>query len=147
MKKRKRCAWSVSMNDMWPGRSLTSNPWIRIQARSRRKATQLQCIHEPPHIKTSKMAIAPNEDTDQPGHRPCLIGVFAVRMKKHWVLRYPLSALRRLWSGGFLLPWTQEFWSNLPQNIMQPFPNPSDATHKIWSRLANWPQRHSSSKV
>ena len=30
---------------------------------------------------------------------------------------------------------------------MQPFPIPSDATHKIWSRLANWPQRHSSSNV
>ena len=53
-----------------------------------------------------------------------------------------------LWvNGGFLLPWTPEFWSNLPQNIKQPFPIPSDATHKIWSRLANWPQRYSSSKV
>ena len=33
-------------------------------------------------------------------------------------------------------------WSNLPQNIMQPFPTPSDAAHKIWSRLTNWPQRY-----
>ena len=30
---------------------------------------------------------------------------------------------------------------------MQPFPYPSDATHKIWSRLANWLQRYSSLKV
>ena len=30
---------------------------------------------------------------------------------------------------------------------MQPFPYPSDATHKIWSRLANWIQRYSSLKV
>ena len=30
---------------------------------------------------------------------------------------------------------------------MQPFPYPSDATHKIWSRLTNWLQRYSSSKV
>ena len=30
---------------------------------------------------------------------------------------------------------------------MQPFPYPNDATHKIWSRLANWLQRYSSSKV
>ena len=30
---------------------------------------------------------------------------------------------------------------------MQPFPHPNDATHKIWSRLANWLQRYSSSKV
>ena len=27
------------------------------------------------------------------------------------------------------------------------FPHPSDATHKIWSRLANWLQRYSSLKV
>ena len=30
---------------------------------------------------------------------------------------------------------------------MQPFPHPNDATRKIWSRLANWLQRYSSSKV
>ena len=35
--------------------------------------------------------------------------------------------------------------SNLPQNSMQPSPTPSDAIHKIWSRLANWTQRYSSS--
>ena len=29
---------------------------------------------------------------------------------------------------------------------MQPFPHPSDATNKIWSRLANWFQRYSSLK-
>ena len=32
-------------------------------------------------------------------------------------------------------------------NLMQPFPHPNDATHKIWSRLADWYQRYSSSKV
>ena len=41
---------------------------------------------------------APSEDSDQPGHPPSLIRVFAVRMKKNWVLSYPLSTLRRLWS-------------------------------------------------
>ena len=40
---------------------------------------------------------APSEDSDQPGHPPSLIRVFAVRMKKPWVLIYPLSAQRRLW--------------------------------------------------
>ena len=30
---------------------------------------------------------------------------------------------------------------------MQPFPYPNDATHIIWSRLACWLQRYSSSKV
>ena len=34
--------------------------------------------------------------SDQPGHQPSLIRVFAVRMKKAWVLSYPLSAQRRL---------------------------------------------------
>ena len=48
--------------------------------------------------KTNKMTCAPSEDSDQPGHPPSLIRVFAVRMKKHWVLSYPLSALQRLWS-------------------------------------------------
>ena len=41
---------------------------------------------------------APSKDSDQPGHPPSLISVFAVRMKKPWVLTYPLSAQRRLWS-------------------------------------------------
>ena len=41
---------------------------------------------------------APSEDSDQPGHQPSLIRVFAVRMKKAWVLSYPLSAQQRLWS-------------------------------------------------
>ena len=40
-----------------------------------------------------------------------------------------------------------QFWSNLPQNLMQPFPYPNYATHKIWSRLTNWLQIYSSSKV
>ena len=53
---------------------------------------------EPPHDKTNKMACAPSEDSDQPGHPPSLIRVFAVRMKIAWVLSYPLSAQRRLWS-------------------------------------------------
>ena len=53
-------------------------------------------LYEPPHDKTNKMACAPNEDSDQPGHLPSLIRVFAVRMKKVWVVSYPLSAQRRL---------------------------------------------------
>ena len=50
-------------------------------------------------------------------------------------------------NGGFLLPWKPEFWSNLPQSLMHPFPHPDDVTHKIWSRLADWLQRYSSLKV
>ena len=35
---------------------------------------------------------APSEDSDQPVHPPSLIRVFAVCMKKPWVLSYPLSS-------------------------------------------------------
>ena len=41
---------------------------------------------------------ASSEDTDQPGHPPSLIRVFAFSIKKHWVFSYPLRAQRRLWS-------------------------------------------------
>ena len=44
------------------------------------------------------MTFAPSEDSDQPGRRPSLIKVFAVHMKKHWILSYPLFAPPRLWS-------------------------------------------------
>ena len=48
--------------------------------------------------KPKKMACAPSEDSDQPGHPPSLIRVFAVRIKKAWVLSYPMNAQWRLWS-------------------------------------------------
>ena len=49
-----------------------------------------------------------SKDSDQPGHPPSLIRVFAVRMKKHWVLSYPLSALWSLWSGlGGIPGWSE----------------------------------------
>ena len=31
--------------------------------------------NEPPHDKTNKMACAPSEDSDQPGHLPSLISL------------------------------------------------------------------------
>ena len=34
----------------------------------------------------------PSEDSDQPGHPPSLIRVLTVRMKKAWVLSYPMIA-------------------------------------------------------
>ena len=51
--------------------------------------------YEPRHDKINKMSVRPAK-TDQPGHPPSLIRVFAVRMKKAWVLSYTLSAQRRL---------------------------------------------------
>ena len=52
---------------------------------------------------------------DQPRHPPSLIRVFAVRMKKAWVLSYPMSAQRRLrsdWANAqadLSLRWAQSF--------------------------------------
>ena len=48
--------------------------------------------------RNQQFGCAPSEDSDQPGHPPSLIRVFAVRMKKAWVVSYPFSAKRRLWS-------------------------------------------------
>ena len=53
-------------------------------------------LNEPPRDKTNKTACPPSEDSDQPGHLPRLIRVFAVRMKKPWGLSYPLGAQGRL---------------------------------------------------
>ena len=54
--------------------------------------------YEPLHDKTNNMACAPIEDSHQPEHPPSLIRDFAVCIKTAWVLSYPLSAQRRLWS-------------------------------------------------
>ena len=57
----------------------------------------LHFIYEPAHDKTSRMACAPSEDSNQSGNPPSLIRVFAVGMKKAWILSYQFSAQRRLW--------------------------------------------------
>ena len=64
-------------------------------------------IKEPPRDKTNKMACAPSEESDQPGHPPSLIRVFAVRIKKAWVLIYPLSQQRRLIRLGGCPGWSE----------------------------------------
>ena len=48
----------------------------------------------------------PSKDSDQPGHPPTLIRVFAVRMKKPWVISYPLSTQRRLIRLGRCPGWS-----------------------------------------
>ena len=47
--------------------------------------------YQPVHDKTIKMTC-----TQRPGYPPSLTRVFAVRIKKAWVLGYPLSAQQRL---------------------------------------------------
>ena len=64
-------------------------------------------INEPQHGKTNKMTCADSEYSDQSGHPPGLIRVFAVRKKKHWVLSYPLSAQRWLIRLGGCPGWSE----------------------------------------
>ena len=60
-------------------------------------------LNEPPHEITNKMTCAPSEDSTQPGHLPSLVRVFAVCMKKDWVLSYPLSLSEDSSQPGLLL--------------------------------------------
>ena len=57
--------------------------------------------------QTNKNECAPSEDSDQSGHLPSLIRVFAVCMYKAWVLSYPLSARQRLISLGGCPGWSE----------------------------------------
>ena len=70
-------------------------------------------IFEPASDKTNKMTCAPGEDSDQPGHPPSLIRVFAVRMKKHWALNYRLSAQWRLIILGECPGWSEICWAHM----------------------------------
>ena len=54
-------------------------------------------LTEPRHDKTNKVTVRPAKAQISLGIRP-VWSVFAVRMKTPWVLSYPLSAQRRLWS-------------------------------------------------
>ena len=77
--------------------------WCAIFMLESKKPTHVKkvliiLIIEPPHDKTNKMACVPSEHSDQPGHLPSLIRIFAVCMKRAWVLSYPLSTQQRLWS-------------------------------------------------
>ena len=49
--------------------------------------------------------------------------------------------------GAFCCHGNQSFDPVCPKTFCSLSPHPSDATHKIWSRLANWLQRYSSLKV
>ena len=53
---------------------------------------------EPPHDKPNKMACAPSEDSDQPGHPPSLIRVSSVRSMGSWGPKLSSCGQRRCWS-------------------------------------------------
>ena len=90
---RKPDPWPLLRKCGWIHLPLSNISWTTLTP------TRIQAF-ELPHDKTKKMTCAPSEDPDQPGHPPRLIRVFAVGMKKSWVLSYPLSAQRRLWSDS-----------------------------------------------
>ena len=68
--------------------------WIRLPYANR--------IHIKWHDKTNQLARAPSEDSDQPGHLPSLTWVFTVRIKKAWVLSWPLNAQQNSEQTGLM---------------------------------------------
>ena len=58
----------------------------------------VQKLNGPLYVKTNNMACAPSENSDQPGHPPSLIRVFAVRSKDSQGPKASSSGQRRLWS-------------------------------------------------
>ena len=86
-------AYVISTKISWAGSLLVSSFSKTFISAGTQQHLQKR---EPAHDKTNKMTCAPSEVPDQPGHPPSLIRVFVVRMKKPWVLSYPLSTQRRL---------------------------------------------------
>ena len=82
-----------------PGKMLGTSPHFpkkktttKKKKKNEKAVTRRKCAAT---WQTQQNDCAPSEDSDQPGHPPSLIRVIAVRMKKAWVLSYPLSAQRR----------------------------------------------------
>ena len=76
-------SWPILSKVMWPDCGL----WIEVS----------QITNERAHDKPTKWHVCPAKTQISLGICP-VWSVFAVRMKKAWVLSYPLSAQRRLWS-------------------------------------------------
>ena len=97
--------------------------------------------NEPPYDKTNKMTCVPSEDSDQPGHPPSLIGVFAVHMKKHWALNYLLSTQWRLNRLGGWPGWSE---SSLGTHFVGfvvrrlKYENCSSYGLREWTQLLGW---------
>ena len=102
-------------------------------------------VYERWHDKTNKVVYAPSWDSDQPGHPPSLIRVFAVRMKKAWILSYPLRAQQRLWSdrvdaqADLSLRWAHMsvYWFSHEAAQMLMCPKHADRMAKRWILIMN----------
>ena len=126
-------------------------------------------IIEPPHDKTNKMAYAPSEDSDQPGPlhdktfkatvRPAktqislgirpVWSVFAVSMKKAWVLSYPFSTHEdsdqtgRIW---FFAGRTCHFVGFVTRRLISPPPDLADQ-HQMSLGAAKPTKSHAYSEI
>ena len=89
----------LGLYHMWPELGLNPQPWDDKRFRAPKISSLNHSAtwnrNEPPD-KTNKMTCVPSKDSDQPGHPPSLIRVFAVSMKKSWFLNFLLSAQWRL---------------------------------------------------
>ena len=100
-------SWPIKIQKT--GRKPCQQEYQRERAMLSMTCQTLDTKIKPPHDKTNKMACAPSKDSDQPGHTPSLIRVFAVRMKKAWVLSYPLRAQQRLFRLGGCPGWSESW--------------------------------------
>ena len=82
--------WQLTSTDL---SSITDRRWKIVISLG-----TVRPLHTSRLMTKPKNECAPSEDSDQFGHSPSLIRVFAVPMKKAWVLSYSLSAQQRLWS-------------------------------------------------
>ena len=81
---------------------------INLRIYSKTVAEMSRLVTKPTkwHVPPTKTLIRLG-GSDQPGHLPSLIRVFAVHMKKAWVLGYPLSAQQRLIRLGGCPGWSE----------------------------------------
>ena len=73
------CNMPIDFHEKW-----TILKWKtkRLKRPLKQLISLISSSNETPHDKTNKMSCTPSEDSDQPGHPPNLIRVFAVHMKK-----------------------------------------------------------------
>ena len=97
---------------MWPDQELDN---------AQKKDGKKRCMkwNEPPHDKTNRMACAPSEDSDQPGHPPSLISTQR-RLRSAWAFaqsdQSSLSASRKLWS--LATHWSQSEWAEAQADLL-----------------------------
>ena len=92
----------ITMYDFCPKKPRTSEKmkfhWKHARNGTFRHCSSLVLKYDPTHDKTSKMAWAPSEDSDHPGHSPSLIRVFVVRSMGSIGTKLSSCGQRWLWS-------------------------------------------------